>query len=205
MSSTSLLPVATYLVPALPWLDTGREKLPWSWKSGAATGRRFKDPLSSTFTSLLARFRNRTAGKSGASSPRALRRHGVSHRRGQQGNASTFESAGRLPAFSLSGIDIEEPGALARVVEQIAFNGEIILICGDGSAYASPTALNTVLQLWALRLRHTLYVSDSATSCARLRSVLPSLACVWSSSIPTTKPQVKSECVRKCVPGSPYI
>ena len=45
-----------------------------------------------------------------------------------------------------------------------------------------------MLQLWALRLRHVLFVSDSAASCESLRTALPSLACVWSSRIPCTKP-----------------
>eukprot|EP00967_Tisochrysis_lutea_P142121 scaffold262142_cov37-Tisochrysis_lutea.AAC.1 len=118
-------------------------------------------------------------------------------RRRHRNNSSKFESAGLLPNFTLSGVDVEKPGVLARVVEQVAFLGEIILICGDASAFASPTALNTVLQFWALRLRHTLYVSDSGESCAKIRSALPDLACVWSSSIPTTKPHVTSECIRK--------
>lgn len=185
-----------------PWIDAGREKLPARWSGGSAL--RSKDKFSSKFSSIQARFRNRTAASSGVSSPGAVRRHGASHRRGQRGNANKCESAGRLPEFNLSGVDVEQPGALARVVGQIAFNGEVILVCGDTSAYASPTALNTVLQLWALRLRHTLYISDSASSCARLRSALPSLACVWSSSIRTTKPAVKSECVRKYAPCTPH-
>ena len=46
-----------------------------------------------------------------------------------------------------------------------------------------------MLQFWALRLRHVLFVSDSAASCERLRAALPSLACVWSSRIPRTKPR----------------
>ena len=113
------------------------------------------------------------------------------------GIAATFESAGRLPVFTEAGVDIAQPGALERVVKQVAYRGEIIVLCGDGSAYASPTALNTVLQFWALRLRHTLYVSDSPGSCATLRRALPSLACMWSSRIPPTKPKNDGICTQK--------
>jgi len=86
---------------------------------------------------------------------------------------------------------------LERVVAQVAYRGELILICGDGSPYGSPTALNTVLQFWALRLRHTLFVSDSAASCARLRRTVPQLACVWSSSIAPSRPNNQGLCNRK--------
>ena len=102
---------------------------------------------------------------------------------------STWESLGKLPPFSAFGTDLEAPGALAAAARQIAYNGEIILVCGDGTAYASPTALNTVLQLYSLRLAHVLYVSDSRASCERLRLAVPSLACAWSSRVNTSKPQ----------------
>ncbi len=108
-----------------------------------------------------------------------------------------LESAGRLPPFTSFGADVAQPGALHSVVAQIAYQREIILVCGDGSAYASPTALNTVLQFWALRLRHVLYVSDSRASCERLRAGLPELACVWSSRISTARPNHTGVCVRK--------
>ena len=107
---------------------------------------------------------------------------------------------------------------LERVVAQVAYRGELVLICGDGSPYGSPTALNTVLQFWALRLRHTLFVSDSAArqpprralgrlcrrptspplpffSCARLRRTVPQLACVWSSSIGALQLHVRSQAI----------
>jgi hypothetical protein len=80
-------------------------------------------------------------------------------------------------------------------------------VCGDGSAYASPTALNTVLQLYALRLRHVLYMSDGPESCRRLQRAVPSLACAWSSVLNTSKPTHDSVLVRKwwdmCAPRDP--
>jgi len=100
-----------------------------------------------------------------------------------------YESAGRLPPFTLLGADLEAPGVLRQVVDQVAFRRELIIACGDGTAGASSsTALNTVLQLHALRLHHVLFISDSNASCYGLRAALPSLACVWSSRLPTTKP-----------------
>ena len=108
-----------------------------------------------------------------------------------------FESAGQLPPFTSFGVDVEQPGALARVASQIAYKREIFLVCGDGSAYASPTALNTVLQLYALRIRHVLYMSDGPAACARLRRAVPTLACAWSSIINTSKPTHDSVLVRK--------
>ena len=108
-----------------------------------------------------------------------------------------FESAGRLPPFTSFGTDLNLPGALERAAEQIAYRREIILVCGDGSAYASPTALNTVLQFYALRLRHVLYISDSAAACERLRVAVPTLACAWSSVVNTSKPQHDSVLVKK--------
>ena len=65
------------------------------------------------------------------------------------------------------------------------------------SAHASPTALNTVLQFYALRLHHVLYLSDSRASCERLRRAVPSLACAWSSIINASKPAHGSVCVEK--------
>ena len=98
-----------------------------------------------------------------------------------------FETASP-PRFAAFGADLESPGMLAAAARQIAWRGEVILTCGDGTDYASPTALNTVLQLYALKLHHVLYVSDSAESCAALRRAVPSLACVWSSMINASKP-----------------
>ena len=108
-----------------------------------------------------------------------------------------FESAGKLPPFTSFGVDVEAPGALAKVAQEISYKREIFLVCGDGSAYASPTALNTVLQLYALRIRHVLYMSDGPEACARLRRAVPSLACAWSSVINTSKPTHDSVLVRK--------
>ena len=110
---------------------------------------------------------------------------------------STYESAGKLPPFASFAVDVEQPGALAKAASEIAYNREIILVCGDGSAYASPTALNTVLQLYALRLRHVLYLSDGPSACFRLRRAVPSLACAWSSILNTSKPAHDSVLVRK--------
>jgi hypothetical protein len=110
---------------------------------------------------------------------------------------SEWESAGKLPPFTAFGTDVESPGGLERVAAQIAYKREIFLVCGDGSAYASPTALNTVLQLYALRIRHVLYMSDGPAACARLRRAVPSLACAWSSVINTSKPAHDSVLVRK--------
>ncbi|KAL3920712.1 MAG: hypothetical protein SGPRY_005155 [Prymnesium sp.] len=110
--------------------------------------------------------------------------------------ASLWETS-HPPPFSLSGADIASPSLLAAAAAQVAHRNEIILLCGDGSAYASPTALNTVLQLHALRLHHILYVSESPRACARLSSALPGLACVWSSSINTSKPSASSVLLSK--------
>ena len=101
------------------------------------------------------------------------------------------------PLFPSFGVDIEAPGALAKAAAEISVKNEVILVCGDGSAYASPTALNTVLQLYALRLHHVLYLSDSLASCVSLRRALPSLACVWSSQLNASKPRHDSVCVQK--------
>ena len=38
---------------------------------------------------------------------------------GRQPQAGSFESAGKLPTFSLHGVDLETPGALAKVVSQV--------------------------------------------------------------------------------------
>ena len=108
-----------------------------------------------------------------------------------------WESVGKLPPFTAFGQDLAASGVLAKAAAQIAYKREIILVCGDGSAYASPTALNTVLQLYALRLRHVLYVSDSEAACKRLQRAVPSLACAWSSSINTSKPTHDSVLVQK--------
>ena len=71
------------------------------------------------------------------------------------------------------------------------------MVCGDAAPTASSAnGLNTVLQFYALRLHHVLYISDSAASCARLREALPSLACVWSSRIKSTKPENGGLCVK---------
>ena len=110
---------------------------------------------------------------------------------------SAFESAGKLGEFTAFGSDLNLPGALEKAAAQISYRNEIILVCGDGSAYASPTALNTVLQFYAMRLRHVLYVSDSRDSCLRLQRVVPSLACGWSSVINTSKPTHGSVLVKK--------
>ena len=107
-----------------------------------------------------------------------------------------FETAAP-PRFAAFGADLESPGVLAAAARQIAWRGEVILTCGDGTDYASPTALNAVLQFYALKLHHVLYVSDSAASCAALRRAVPSLACVWSSLINATKPAHDSVCVKR--------
>ena len=107
-----------------------------------------------------------------------------------------FETAAP-PRFAAFGADLESPGMLAAAARQIAWRGEVILTCGDGTDYASPTALNAVLQFYALKLHHVLYVSDSAASCAALRRAVPALACVWSSLINATKPAHDSVCVKK--------
>ena len=114
------------------------------------------------------------------------------------GLAGVYESAGKLPEFTAFGADLEVPGTLERVVAQRAFRRELILVCGDSSPTASSAnGLNTVMQLYALRLHHVLYISDSAAACARLRSALPSLACVWSSRINSTKPKNGGLCAEK--------
>ena len=110
---------------------------------------------------------------------------------------AVYESAGKLPPFTEFAKDVEAPGVLARIAEQISYKREIVLVCGDGSAYASPTALNTVLQFYALRVRHVLYMSDGPAACHQLRRAVPSLACAWSSILNTSKPAHDSVLVRK--------
>ena len=51
--------------------------------------------------------------------------------------------------------------------------------------------------MYAMRLYQVLYVSDSPSSCIKLRFAVPGLACVWSSSIGKTKPQNDGGCNRK--------
>ena len=122
------------------------------------------------------------------------------------GLAEVYESAGRLPEFTAFGADLEVPGTLERVVAQRAFRRELILVCGDASPTASSAnGLNTVMQLYALRLHHVLYISDSAAACAKLRSALPSLACVWSSRINSTKPEHGGLCVEKVCADLPPL
>ena len=110
---------------------------------------------------------------------------------------------------SLFGADVEVPGMLEAVVAQVARDNELILVSSDASAYAAPTALNTVLQLRSLGLDNVLLLSDSSSSCRRLRDHgMPSLSCVWSSRIPTTRPQHDGLCVSlywdmRCAPGEP--
>ena len=99
--------------------------------------------------------------------------------------------------FTEFGADVEQPGVLQRVVEQVAHHNEIILVSGDGSSYASPTALNTVLQFRDLGHDNVLYLSDSPHSCERLRTGVADLKCVWSSRIPTTRPPHNGLCVKK--------
>jgi hypothetical protein len=111
--------------------------------------------------------------------------------------SALYESAHKLPAFSAFGSDLEATGSLEHVLSQIAYRGEVILVCGDASPTASSAnGLNTVLQLYALQLHHVLYISDSADSCSRLRVAVPSLACVWSSRIKTTRPENGGLCVQ---------
>ena len=108
-----------------------------------------------------------------------------------------YESAGRLPEFTHHGADLETPGMLEGVVRQIAWRGELILVCGDAKPTASSAnGLNTLMQLRGLGLHHVLYLSDSAASCAALRHALPAVACVWSSRIPSTKPKNGGLCVQ---------
>ena len=127
-----------------------------------------------------------------------LRRYNFNNSAHRQEVAAEFESAGKLPPFTEHGTDVAQPGALERVASQIAFKGEVILICGDGSAAASPMALNTVLQMYAMRLQHVLYVSDSPASCAKLNlAVGGQLACVWSSRIIKSKPVNDGGCTKK--------
>ena len=101
------------------------------------------------------------------------------------------------PLFTEFAADVEQPGVLRRVVEQVAVQNEIILVSGDGSSYASPTALNTVLQFRDLGHTNVLYVSDTPQSCERLRTGVPDLKCVWSSRIPTTRPPHDGICIKK--------
>ena len=108
-----------------------------------------------------------------------------------------YESAGKLPAFMYGGADLEEPGMLEKVVQQVMYRKEIILVCGDAKPTASSAnGLNTLMQLRALNLHHVLYLSDSAASCAAVRLAMPDIACVWSSRIPSTKPKVAGLCVQ---------
>ena len=107
-----------------------------------------------------------------------------------------FETAAP-PRFAAFGADLESPGVLAAAARQIAWRGEVILACGDGTDYASPTALNVVLQFYALKLHHVLYVSDTPQSCERLRTGISDLKCVWSSRIPTTRPPHDGICVKR--------
>ena len=108
-----------------------------------------------------------------------------------------FLSAGQLPSFSPHGADLETPGMLAKVVAQVAYRSELILVCGDAKPTASSAnGLNTVLALRALQLHHILYLSDSAASCAALRGAMPDVACVWSSRISATKPRDGGLCVQ---------
>ena len=82
-------------------------------------------------------------------------------------------------------------------VSQVAYQREIILVCGDAKPTASSAnGLNTILQLRALRLHHILYLSDSAASCASLRMAVPDVACVWSSRIAATRPRNGGLCVQ---------
>ena len=101
------------------------------------------------------------------------------------------------PSFSAFGMDIDQPGVLDRVVREVAVDNEIILVSGDGSSYASPMALNTVLQFRDLGHENVLFLSDSTKSCERLRSGVPTLKCVWSSRIPTTRPPHDGLCVKR--------
>ena len=100
-----------------------------------------------------------------------------------------FESAGQLPRFTHFGADLEADGVLHEVAAQISYRNELILVCGDGAPTASSSnALNAVLQLRALQLHHILFLSDSSASCYALRQAIPSIACVWSSRIPSSRP-----------------
>ena len=99
--------------------------------------------------------------------------------------------------FTEFAADVEQPGVLRRVVEQVAVRNEIILVSGDGSSYASPTALNTVLQFRDLGHTNVLYVSDTPQSCERLRTGISDLKCVWSSRIPTTRPPHDGICIKR--------
>lgn len=116
---------------------------------------------------------------------------------GGGGGGDSFESAGKLPPFTYFGADVANNETLRAVARQVAYRGEMILLCGDGQASGSPNALNTVLQFYAMRLRHVLFVSDSAESCRRLQRGLPELACVWTSRVPRTKPVNGGGCVKR--------
>ena len=112
-------------------------------------------------------------------------------------DAESWTSAGKLPPFTLHGADLEVPGTLARVVSQVAYRRELILVCGDAKPTASSAnGLNTLISLRAIGLHNVLYLSDSASSCASLRMALPEVACVWSSRINATKPRVGGLCVQ---------
>ena len=99
--------------------------------------------------------------------------------------------------FTEFAADVEQPGVLRRVVEQVAVRNEIILVSGDGSSYPSPPAPNTVLQFRDLGHTNVLYVSDTPQSCERLRTGIPDLKCVWSSRIPTTRPPHDGICIKR--------
>ena len=86
---------------------------------------------------------------------------------------------------------------LIAAAAQIAYRREIILVSGDASASASPMALNVVQQFRSLKLHHVLYLSDGHSSCERLRTVDPQLACVWSSFINTSRPRHAGVCVAR--------
>ena len=60
------------------------------------------------------------------------------------GRLGPYEVASAPAPFEFFGTDVADDGALARAARAVAHDGEIIVVCGDGSAYASPTALNTV-------------------------------------------------------------
>ena len=71
-------------------------------------------------------------------------RAALAHAHGSAGRLGPYEVASAPAPFEFFGTDVADDGALARAARAVAHNGEIIVVCGDGSAYASPTALNTV-------------------------------------------------------------
>ena len=81
---------------------------------------------------------------------RAALAHGTS-----AGRLGPFEVASVPAPFEFFGIDVADDGALARAARAVAHLGEIIVVCGDGSAYASPTALNTVRVCESWRVQAT--------------------------------------------------